>query len=164
MDDMPGAFKHPTAIRRALHAIAAFEALKGVTVLAASFGLVELVHHDLRHVALALIAHLGMNPAARYPSELLQYADIIQNADLRSLLLLSGAYVVLRFAEAFGLWKDRAWAEWLGVLSGALYIPFELRHLLHRMSLVSVLLLLGNVAVVVFLAFRLRRRRLDRGA
>ena len=56
---------------------------------------------------------------------------------LAPLLLAATAYVLVRFTEAYGLWKDRWWGEWLGALSGALYIPFELWHFAHHPSLAS---------------------------
>lgn len=47
----------------------------------------------------------------------------------------------------------------LGVLSGGVYIPFELRHLLHLPGIISAAVLVANVLIVVFLAHRLWRRR-----
>jgi uncharacterized membrane protein (DUF2068 family) len=46
----------------------------------------------------------------------------------------------------------------LGALSGALYVPFELQHLIHRPSALTLAVLTANVAVVGFLVWRLRRR------
>jgi len=65
----------------------------------------------------------------------------------------------VRLAEAYGLWNDRAWAEWLCALSGGLYIPLELRHLLHQPSITSGAVLTGNVFVVGLLAYHLWQRR-----
>jgi uncharacterized membrane protein (DUF2068 family) len=47
---------------------------------------------------------------------------------------LAIGYIVVRMLEAYGLWNERAWGEWLGALSGGLYIPFEIGHLVHRPS------------------------------
>ena len=76
-------------------------------------------------------------------------------------LLVSVAvvYIVGRLAEAYGLWNDRAWAEWLAALSGGLYVPFEFEHLMHRPSAISVGVLAANVCVIGFLALQLWRRR-----
>ncbi len=149
---------HPVATRRTLHAIAVFEAVKGIAALAAVIGVLDLLHRDVRHLAIDLIGRFHLNPDGRYPSILLHYADLLPGADLRSLLLLASAYILVRFLEAYGLWNERAWGEWLGALSGGLYIPFEIGHLLHRPSLISAGVLAGNVFVVSFLAWQLRRR------
>jgi uncharacterized membrane protein (DUF2068 family) len=130
-----------------------FEAVKGVAVLAASFGLLSLLRHDLRRIAATLIEQFGLDPVQHYPSILLHYADVLARTDLRSLVLLATGYVVLRFTEAYGLWHQRVWGEWLGALSGALYVPFELHHLVREPSLLAAAVLAINLAVVGYLAF-----------
>ncbi|TCS33784.1 uncharacterized membrane protein (DUF2068 family) [Paucimonas lemoignei] len=151
---------------RALRGIAIFEAFKGVMVLAASFGLLSLLHHDVRHLAHELIAHLGMNPDGRYPTVLLHYADLLERADVQALVLLAVGYVVLRLIEAYGLWHNLAWGEWCGALSGMLYMPFEIHHFLHRPSAIGALVFVANGFVVGFLVLQLYRRRdtADEGA
>jgi uncharacterized membrane protein (DUF2068 family) len=151
----------PPAIARsrALRTIAAFEALKGVTAAVASLGLLDLLHHDIRHIAVALIDRIGLDPGAHYPAELLHYVDVLKDANLRSLMLAASAYVLVRLCEAYGLWRQRVWGEWLGALSGALYVPFEVRHLLHRPTLTNSVVLAINLAVVAFLARQLWLRR-----
>ena len=69
------------------------------------------------------------------------------------------AYAALRGAEGWGLWHDRAWAEWLAALSTGIYLPFELAHLLHRPGPAAALVLLLNVAVLMLMVARLRARR-----
>lgn len=149
---------HPVAMRRTLHAIAAFEAIKGLAALAAVVGVLDLMHHDVRHLAMELIGRFHLNSEAHYPSVLLHYADLLPGADLHSLFLLASGYVVVRLLESYGLWHDYAWGEWLGALSGGIYIPFELAHLLDRPSLINGLVLAGNMFLVVFLTVQLWRR------
>ena len=48
--------------------------------------------------------------------------------------------------------------EWLGALSGALYLPFEMRHTVHRPTLATAVVSAANVAVC-FLSWQLWRRR-----
>ena len=149
---------HPIAKRRALRAIAIFEAIKGIAALAAIVGVLELMHHDVRHLALELIGHFHLNPGARYPSILLHYADLLPGANVRLLLVLAFGYILVRLLEAYGLWNDQAWGEWLGALSGGLYIPFEIGHLMYRASAINAAVLAGNVFVVCFLVVQLWRR------
>jgi len=70
------------------------------------------------------------------------------------------AYIMVRWLEAYGLWKDRVCAEWLGALSGALYVPLEIAHLLDGATLLTPAVLAANVLMVAFLAWRLWRRRI----
>lgn len=156
-----GGSTHPVATRRTLRAIAIFEALKGLAALVAIIGVVDLMHHDVRHLAEELIGRFRLSPDGHYSSIILHYADLLPGANVHTLVPLATAYIMLRFAEAYGLWSDRAWAEWLAALSGALYVPFEVHHLLQRFSFINVLVLIGNLLVVAFLVFQLWRRRMQ---
>ena len=144
---------------KALHAIALFEGVKGVAAIIASFGLLSLAHHDVRAMALALIGHFHLDPDAHFPRILLDDAAILANANLSQAVLLAWAYAAIRLTEGYGLWKDRAWAEWLAAVSGAVYLPLELSHLLAHTTVINGMVLTGNIAVVVYMVVRLRRRR-----
>ena len=159
--DLKSVFKgtHPAAKRRTLRAIAVFEAIKGIAAFAAIIGVLDLMHHDVRHLAIELIGRFGLNPNAHYPSILLHYAELVPNADIHSLVILAFVYILVRLLEGYGLWNDLAWGEWLGALSGGLYIPFETGHLIHQPSAVNGIVLAGNVFMVSFLAIQLWSRR-----
>lgn len=140
-----------------LRLIAGFEALKGTLALMACLGLFALLHRDLRPVAAALIGHIGLQPGAHYPALALHELDRLAGADLRPLLLAAAGYAALRFSEAYGLWMQRPWGARLGAASGALYVPFELWHLVHQPTLMTAAALVANIAVVLFLLSRLVR-------
>jgi uncharacterized membrane protein (DUF2068 family) len=147
------------ASRRALRAIALFEAVKGVVAVAAGLGFLSLLHHDLHHMAAALIGHIGLDPGAHYPALVLHDIDRLLGADLGSLVLTVCAYALVRFTEAWGLWRERGWGEWLGATSGALYLPLEMRHMIHQPTVATAFVIAINLAVVAFLAWRLWHRR-----
>jgi uncharacterized membrane protein (DUF2068 family) len=145
--------------RHTLHAIAIYEGIKGVAALAASIGLLELLHRDLRHIASELIGHFGLDPERHYPALLLHYVDQLNATKIHSLVLIAFAYAVLRLAEGYGLWRDRPWGEWLGAASGGLYLPFEIYHLSHRLTWTGAIVFVANLSMVAFLVARLWRRR-----
>jgi uncharacterized membrane protein (DUF2068 family) len=155
--------KHSVAERRALHAIALFEALKGAVVLLAASGLLTLIHRDVHAVAARLIEHLHLDPASRYPRIFLDAAANLH--DGRLLLLAAGAavYALLRFVEAYGLHRGRAWAQVLAAVSGGIYVPFELGELLRRPTWHGGALLAINLLVVVVMVHALWQRRGHRG-
>ena len=144
---------------KALHAIALFEGVKGIAAITASFGLLSLAHHDVRAMAYALIGHFHLDPDAHYPRILLNDATLLANANLRQAVLLAWAYASIRLTEGSGLWKDRAWAEWLAAVSGAVYLPLELSHLVAHTTFTNGMVLAGNIAVVAYMVVRLWRRR-----
>jgi uncharacterized membrane protein (DUF2068 family) len=141
-----------------LRGIALFEAIKGLGAVLSGLGLIGLLHHDLRHLVLELVGHFNLDPHQHFPVLMLHYVDVLNNTPIGSLELLLAGYATLRSAEAYGLWNDKAWAEWMGAASGGLYIPFELRHLWHETTLLSAAMLGLNLLVVAFLVLQLRRR------
>jgi len=138
--------------------VAAFEAAKGAVVLLASTALLSFAHHDLQALALKLVEHAHLNPASRYPHIFLDAADNLHNAHLVTLALGAAAYCALRFVEAFGLFFERAWAEWLAAGSGAIYVPFEMLEFWRQPTALHAGLLLANAAVVAVMLHALRRR------
>lgn len=142
-----------------IRVVAVFEACKGVLVLFAGLGLLSLLHKDLSDLALQLIEHGHLNPAARLPSIFIDAAQRLEDANLRLLALGAATYATVRLVEAYGLWHGRAWAEWLAAGSGALYVPFEVRECLHKPGALSIGLLLLNVAIVLLMVRALRQRK-----
>lgn len=145
--------------RSAIRAIALLEALKGLLAVAAASGLLLLLHKDIADFALRLVRHAHLNPAAHYPSIFIHAADNLQ--DSRLLLIAGGAaaYSLLRFAEAYGLFHEKAWAEWLAAVSGAIYVPFELLGLIHTPNPLHAVLLAINFGIVWLMIRELKGRR-----
>lgn len=149
----------PSAETKAIQAVAFLEALKGAVVLLAATGLLSLIHHDVHAVAARLIEHLHLNPASRYPHIFLDLASGV--TDSRLLMLAAGAalYAVVRFIEAYGLFRERAWAEVLAAVSGAIYVPFEVFELAHAPTWHGAALLGINLAVAGIMVRALIERR-----
>ena len=69
------------------------------------------------------------------------------------------AYGLLRSLEAWGLWRARAWASWLGCISAALYLPLDVYAIIRHPGWASWLLLAVNLVVVWVLARDIGKRR-----
>lgn len=139
--------------RRALCAVASVEFFKGLVVLLAGFGVLSLVHRDAWDVAESFLAWLHINPDAQGAQVFLNLADQVTDAKLWAVAVMAVAYSALRFAEAYGLWKERAWAEWLALVSGAIYLPFEIYELLRRPDGIRLGIFVVNLAVVLYMAY-----------
>lgn len=148
----------------ALRTVALLEALKGGLVLLVGFGLLSLIHHDVQRFAERLLAHVHLNPAARYPRIFIDLAS--QLTDTRLLLVAAGAaaYALVRFIEAYGLWHARRWAEWFAALSGGIYVPFEIFELHERVTWLSGGALILNSAIVAFMLSCLLKANIDNSA
>ena len=142
-----------------LRVVAMFELAKGLLALAAAAGLLAFVHHDIRDVVGELLLHLHLDPARRVPGVFVLLADRLASLDLWLVAIGAALYAVVRMAEAYGLWFNREWAEWLGALSGAIYVPFELYALTKGVTPLRLVTLGINVLVVAVLSEALWRRR-----
>lgn len=133
--------------------MASVEFVKGLVVLLAGFGVLSLVHRDAWDVAESFLEWLHISPDAHYAQVFLNLAD--QVTDTKLWLVAVGAlmYSCLRFVEAYGLWKERAWAEWLALISGAIYLPFEIFELARRPDWIRLAIFLINLAVVLYMAY-----------
>jgi uncharacterized membrane protein (DUF2068 family) len=147
----------PPSLDASVRAVAVYEGIKGLLVLAVASGL-TLAHKDLHDVAMRLVEHAHLDPAARYPRLLLTAAEHLQDTRLLILASAALAYVAIHFAEAYGLWYRRTWAEMLAASSAGIYLPFELYELVQRATAVRATLLVANTAVVVLMLLALRRR------
>ena len=134
-----------------LHIIAIFELLKGALVLFVGLGLLTMVHKDLQDFGERVIELLHLNPAQHYPRIFLLFLERV--SDMNFLLLAGGAflYSLVRFAEAYGLWKQRAWAEWMAILSGAAYLPIEIYEMSKLINWPRILVTSVNFGVVLYL-------------
>ncbi|WP_027967436.1 DUF2127 domain-containing protein [Halomonas halocynthiae] len=144
---------------RNLKAIAMLEASKGVLALIVAFGIHLFADRSLLDIAEALVRHTHLNPASHFPSIFLHAASDYSNIKLSLLALGALAYSIMRLAEAYGLWKARAWAEWLSLFSGGIYIPLEIRSMMTHPTMLGVVLFLINLAVVLYMARLLMMKR-----
>lgn len=142
-----------------VRAVALFEAAKGAAVLLAGFGVLVAVDHGAVARLDALVHHLHLNPAKDAPRVFLALLDDASNRKLQALAAGAFAYASLRLAEAFGLWHGRAWAAWLAIASGAIYVPFELYELAAGATPLRLAMLLVNLVIVAYMALALWRAR-----
>jgi len=151
--------------RRMLRAVASFEFFKGVFVVLMGICALSLLHKDTWLIAESILSLLHVSTDRRSAQLFLDFADSITDARLWAAVRIAFAYAALRFTEAYGLWKERTWAEWVAFVSGTLLLPLEIRELFRGVTLIRCALLLGNLAVVFYMLYViLENRRQQRNA
>jgi uncharacterized membrane protein (DUF2068 family) len=115
--------------------------------------LLSLVHQGAQNVGEEIVERFHLNFARRHPRILLYAATHLNDSNVRLLALAALAYSTVRFVEAYGLWRVRAWAEWFAIVSGGVYLPFELYELIRHPTLVKIVVLLVNAAIVAYLVY-----------
>lgn len=71
-----------------------------------------------------------------------------------TIILLGTAIAALgavKWAEAIGLWLAKRWGEYLAAIATAVFIPLEVFEIIEKVSAFKIVLLLINVAAVVWL-------------
>lgn len=150
-------------VHKALRPIAMLEAFKGVVVLATGFGLLSFLGRDNEAFAEQIIRILHLNPAHRYPQIFIQAMTDVSDSHLWLLAGFAALYALVRFIEAYGLWYERRWAEWLAALSGGVYVPFELYELAQGVNWLRAGALVVNLIIVAYMVWLLTEsRRLSR--
>jgi uncharacterized membrane protein (DUF2068 family) len=71
-------------------------------------------------------------------------------------------YSTGRFVEGYGLWHQRHWAEWFAVISGAMYVPFELFAMIAHPHWTKLVVLVVNILVVLYILRILLETRRER--
>ena len=140
-----------------LHAIAIVEATKGALALFAASGLELIGPAPLQRWIQALIQRFQFDPDHGVLADLLR---AINPESVHFAAAAVAAYGLLHLLEAWGLWRAKAWASWLGCISAAIYLPFEADALFRHPGWLSALVLGINLLVVWVLARDLLKRRL----
>jgi len=152
---------HPSQ-RRVLRAVAAFEFSKGVFVVLMGICALALLHRDTWVIAEIILSRLHISTDHHWAQAFLDFADSVTDARLWAAAELAFAYAALRFTEAFGLWRQRTWAEWVAFLSGTLLLPWEIRELFRGLTFWRCALLIGNLAIVSYMLYVLIVNRRER--
>ena len=142
-----------------LAAIALLEAGKAILAFLAAAGLEISGPAPLRNIINALIHRAGGDPENGAFSSLL--GMITPDTVHLGAAVLVG-YGLLRVLEAWGLWRAKAWASWLGCISAALYLPLDFYAIVKHPGWASWLLLAVNLLVVWVLARDLGKRHRKR--
>ena len=137
-----------------LRAVASLEFAKGLLVLLVGFGLLSLSRRgmDIEDFTQSLLYVLRVSRHHHHLSDVfLRLAARLDDVNLMAVAAGAAVYSILRFVEAYGLWRGRVWAQWFALVSGAVYLPLEIYELAHRASRTKFALLLVNVAIVLYM-------------
>jgi uncharacterized membrane protein (DUF2068 family) len=137
--------------------IGLFKLFKGLSLLIAGFGLLRLLHKDVAEVANHWIAVLRVDPDNRFIHSALLKIFNVTPKQLRELSIGTFVYAAIFLTEATGLLTRKHWAEYMTLISTALFIPLELWEIHLHFTLLKLAVTAVNLAIVWYLAARLKR-------
>lgn len=144
--------------KNGVRAIAIYEAVKGLIGLAAGFGMLTLINRDLADFAEDLIAVLHLNSEGRLAHRIVETITTLNPSNIKIFFAVALVYAAKQLVEAYGLWHLRAWAEWLAIFSGVIYIPVEIYELIHKPTFTRAGILIVNTALVLYLYYFRQRQ------
>lgn len=142
---------------RGLLVIAAFKLLKGVLLLAVGIGALKLLHKDIAAEVTHWVNLFRVDPDNFFLHRLLAKLSIMDDRTLRRLSFGTFFYSGLLFTEGVGLAFRKRWAEYLTLIITTSLIPLELWELVKQVTAARLIVLLINIAVVVYLVIEVRR-------
>ena len=144
---------------RGLLLIAAFKLLKGLALLALGIGALRLLHKDVAAEIAQWIDVLRVDPHNHYIQLLLDKLGMVDDRKLKALSVGTFFYSALFLTEGIGLALRKRWAEYLTIISTASLLPLEIYEIVRRASVPRIIVLIANIAIVVYLVIEVRRTR-----
>lgn len=145
---------------RGLLLIGLFKLGKAVLFFALGMGAIHLLHKDIGDEVMRLATALKFDPESKFVTLLLDKADLIDEHRLKQIGLATFAYSALALTEGVGLMLEKVWAEYLTLCLTVSFLPWELYELVRQPNLFRLSLLLINLAVLAYLVWLLRRKRI----
>ena len=143
-----------------LRLLAAERFVRALLLGAASFAVLRYAHSEN---ALRLLFEKDL-PAAKPLASVFGY-DLDKSSvvrEIRKLLLVNSStlhfiaialavYAAIELCEAVGLWLLKRWGEYFAAVATAIFLPYEVYDIAHRVTVVRVGAFVVNVAAVVYL-------------
>jgi uncharacterized membrane protein (DUF2068 family) len=143
----------------ALLAIAAFKLVKGLLLVAVGIGAVKLLHRDLADTVMRWVDILRVDPENRFIHGILTRVLSISPKQLKAASVGTFIYAALLFIEGTGLLLRKRWAEYFTIITTGGLIPLEVFEISRHVTSAKVVVLLVNIAIVVYLVVRVRGTR-----
>ena len=145
---------------RGLLLIGLFKLAKAIFFFGIGVGAIHLLHKDLEDEVMRLALKFRFDPESRFVSLLLNKVDLIDAHRLRQISVATFGYSALALTEGVGLLLEKVWAEYLTLILTMSFLPWELYELARRPDWFRLSLLLINLAVLWYLIWLLRRKKL----
>jgi uncharacterized membrane protein (DUF2068 family) len=156
-DETHGHYNPDPHAHPGLHVIALFEAGKGLLAWMAASGLALIGPEPLQHWVNLLIARFQLDPDRGAMAWL---AQSIRPGTVHLAAAIVATYGALHVLEGWGLWRAKAWASWLGCVTAALYLPFDIyAFALHRHWMEAVVVAVNLIVVWVLARDLLKRKQ-----
>lgn len=144
---------------RGLMAIGLLKLFEAVFFFLVGVGAIHFLHRDLGEAATRLAERLKFDLDGRMMTWVMDHLDDVTAHRLKQIGVATFFYAGLRIAEGVGLMMEKVWAEYLIVGVTVSFLPWELYEIVRRPDWIRVCILLGNLIVLAYVLWLLRRNR-----
>ena len=128
-------------------------------LIAASLGAFKLMNKDVEETFQQMIVLLHLDPKNHFLNAILEKISGVDDKQLKELGVATMIYAILYVTEGVGLLMGKHWAEYLVVIITGSLLPLECYEVIEKISALRVGVLVINLAVLVYLIYRIRRDR-----
>ena len=128
----------------------------GLLLLGVGIGAFNLIGKNLSAELWLLAERWNIDFHNHYIQLLFRKAALMDGKKLFFLTVMTFGYAALFFIEGIGLILGKYWAKWLVIIVTGSFIPGEIYHLARQFDWFDSILLLINVACVIFLMWRIK--------
>lgn len=140
---------------RVILLIAVFKLAKAITLIAAGIGAFRLLDPAVAARVEGWLARVQLAPGRR----IIAFLSRADDHKIEALGGLAFAYAILFLVEGTGLLMRKRWAEWFTIVITGSLLPFEIYEVFKGVTAAKVATVVVNVAVVIYLVIRVRKRR-----
>src|SRR5580700_11685799 len=137
--------------------IALFKLMKGVLLVIVGVGALKLLRHDVAETVSHWVDILRVDPDNRFIHRMLSRLLSVSPKQLRAASVGTFVYAALLLTEGTGLLLRKRWAEYFTIISTAGLIPLEVYEISRHLTAAKAIVLLINLAIVLYLVARVRR-------
>jgi uncharacterized membrane protein (DUF2068 family) len=143
---------------RWLVVIGALKLLKALLFILAGLGALRLLHKDLVDMMTRFVIALHFDTDSHLVNLILEKVALISPHRLREISFFIFCYAAMDIIEGTGLVLEKPWAEYLTLIVTACFLPWEVFEILRHVTWVKVVILVLNIAVVIYLVFHVQGR------
>jgi uncharacterized membrane protein (DUF2068 family) len=136
--------------------IAIFKLFKAALLLAVGIGLLSLLHKDVASALKNFLSVLHVDHDNHYIHGLVMKLGLASDHQLEAISAGSFFYAALLGTEGIGLLLKKQWAEYLTIIATASFIPLEIYEIVQHVRIGRIIILVINIAVVVYLIYRVK--------
>lgn len=148
---------------RGLLLIGLFKLAKSLLFFAIGVGVVKLLHKDISDLVMRVAMALKFDPESGLVAMVLNKADLLDVHKLKLIGAAAFGYSVVALTEGVGLVLEKVWAEYLTLGLTVAFLPWELYEIALKPNWFRVGVLLINLAVLWYLVWLVRRKKMQSG-